>query len=224
MSKKMAGYAEIYKTSLLDVGCGIGGAARMLREEYGCEVTGIDICEEYVEVAKGLAKLVGIKSGLQFIVGNATMLPFSDASFDVVWTQHVQMNVEDKNLFYQEISRVLREGGYFIYYEILKADRDEIQFPVPWASHSGHSFLMSKEKLQVLLARHHLVIEHVSDETAEGISFFQRLIEKVQNKGLPSLGLHLLMGENAGTKIGNLLHGLLNGTIELESGVCRKIT
>ena len=45
---------------VLDLGCGIGGAARTLMAEFGCHVTGIDLIEEYIETARKLNTLIGL--------------------------------------------------------------------------------------------------------------------------------------------------------------------
>lgn len=47
-------------------------------------------------------------------------MPFPDSTFDVVWTQHVQMNVHDKLKFYSEIERVLNDMGIYVYYEVFR--------------------------------------------------------------------------------------------------------
>ena len=85
---------------VLDVGCGLGGSARYLAAEHQCQVTGIDLTQEYVDVADALAGMVGLRDRVAFRQASALEMPFDDASFDVVWTQHVQMNIADKQAFY----------------------------------------------------------------------------------------------------------------------------
>jgi len=100
---------EIYlnDTKVLDVGCGLGGPARMLAHRFNCKVTGVDLCEEYIRTARKLSELTGLTDKTDFIQADALDLPFENDSFDIVWTQHVQMNIEDKTKFYSEIKRVL---------------------------------------------------------------------------------------------------------------------
>ena len=100
VSRELANNANLHNTKLLDVGCGIGGPCRMLADEFNCQTTGIDLSEVYVNTATQLSKLVGFESKTQFVQGDATQLPFPDGSFEVVWTQHVQMNIENKKKFY----------------------------------------------------------------------------------------------------------------------------
>ena len=90
----------------------------MLADDYNCRVTGIDLSHEFIRTASALSELVGLQDKTDFIQASALELPFEDGSFDVAWTQHVQMNISDKAKFYSEINRVLSDSGTFVYYDI----------------------------------------------------------------------------------------------------------
>jgi ubiquinone/menaquinone biosynthesis C-methylase UbiE len=81
---------------VLDAGSGIGGTSRFIAHRYGCTVTALDLTEEYCETNQWLNELVGLDRAITVRQGDVTDLPFDDASFDVVISQHVQMNVADK--------------------------------------------------------------------------------------------------------------------------------
>ena len=49
---------------VLDVGCGLGGSARYLAAEHKCHVTGIDLTQEYIDVANNLSEMVGLKDSV----------------------------------------------------------------------------------------------------------------------------------------------------------------
>lgn len=204
---------------ILDLGCGIGGLSRFLADEKGGRVTGIDLNPTYIETAKMLTRLCKLNHEITFLTGDAADLPLQAESFDFVCTQHVQMNIENKDSFYNEIERVLRQGGKFIYYDIFRKSDNAITFPVPWASDESISFLNPKENIHNILFNLGFTDPELKDHTETGILFFEKLLQKIKNDGLPHLGLHLLMGENSGIKIYNLLEGLRNGNIEIESGV-----
>ncbi|MGY8769696.1 MAG: methyltransferase domain-containing protein [Pirellulales bacterium] len=102
---ELATLANVSATDLvLDVGSGLGGTARHLAEVYQCKVTGIDLTEEYVAVGKKLTEMVGLSELVNLQQGSALDIPCEDASFDLVWTEHVQMNIADKQKFYSEIA------------------------------------------------------------------------------------------------------------------------
>lgn len=97
---------------VLDVGSGVGGTSRCLAREFGCRVTGIDLTDEYCRATAMLSDRIGLAELVDYRQGDATNLPFPDASFDVVWTEHVAMNIPDKPTLYREMYRVLKPGGY----------------------------------------------------------------------------------------------------------------
>lgn len=222
VSKELAEETDLRGAKVLDVGCGIGGPCRMLAEEFGCDVTGIDMSREFIRTAKKLTELAGLGEKIRFLQADALDLPFDDASFDVAWTQHVQMNVSDKSTFYGEIYRVLKPGGTFIYYDIFSDGDGEIDFPVPWADDPSISFLTTVPALESLLKNTGFTKVKTTNQTAKAMGFFQGLFDRLSKGGPPKLGLHLLMGKDARTKLGNILYGLEEGQLVLQSGIYRK--
>ncbi len=224
VSKELAKSVNLYEASVLDVGCGLGGPCRMLADDYNCQATGIDISHEYIRTAKELSKLVKLERKTTFIQGDATRLPFEDNSFDVIWTQHVQMNIPNKKKFYSEISRVLKAGGYFLYYDIFKKGKEEVDYPMPWASTSDLSFLFKEDEMDSFLTQLGLTKEQSTDQTQAGIEFFNALVAKMKEFGPPKMGLNVLMGETTKPKLMNLLAYLKSGGLELKSGVYKNET
>lgn len=98
-------------TTLLDVGCGIGGSSRMLARDYGFAVTGVTISPQQVERARQLTT-PGVTA--QFQVDDAMALSFPDASFDVVWSIEAGPHMPDKAIFAKELLRVLKPGGVLV--------------------------------------------------------------------------------------------------------------
>src|SRR5580700_11225708 len=78
--------------SVLDVGAGVGGPARFLAATYGCQVTGVDLSEAFVDAARYLTERTGQSGQVSFKTASALELPFDDGQFDVVLLQHVAMN------------------------------------------------------------------------------------------------------------------------------------
>lgn len=222
VSKELANSINLNGLNVLDVGCGLGGPCRLLADEYNCQATGIDLSNEYIRTANKLSELVNLNNKTTFIQGNATELPFEDNSFDVVWTQHVQMNIPKKKKFYSEINRVLKSGGYFLFYDILKKGNGEVNYPMPWASDSNLSFLFKSEEMNSLLEELGLTKKQSTNQTQAGIDFFDALVARLKELGPPKMGLNVLMGETTKPKLMNLLSHLKNGELELESGVYKK--
>ncbi|MDH5598587.1 MAG: class I SAM-dependent methyltransferase [Cyclobacteriaceae bacterium] len=224
VSKELADSTITPGAHVLDIGSGLGGPGRLLADEFNCTVTGIDLSDEYVRTANLLSKLVSLEEKTKFVQGDATNLPFENSSFDVVWTQHVQMNIPDKQQFYSEINRVLKSGGHLIYYDIFKNEEGEINYPMPWANSSDLSFLFTTMEMNLILNHLGMKEEHCTNQSKAGILFFEGMLAKIQENGPPKLGLNVLMGASTKTKLVNLLEALLEETILLQSGVFTKYT
>ncbi len=222
VSKELANSIDLNGLKVLDVGCGLGGPCRMLADEYNCQTTGVDLSNEYIRTANKLSELVNLNNKTTFVQGDATELPFEDNEFDVVWTQHVQMNIPAKKKFYSEINRVLKVGGYFIYYDIFKKGNGKVNYPMPWASNVNQSFLFKAEEMDGYLKEFGLKKEQLDNQTQAGIEFFDSLIAKLKEFGQPKMGLNVLMGETTKPKLMNLLKHLKSGDLELKSGVHKK--
>lgn len=222
VSKELAESVDLSNAKVLDVGCGLGGPARMLADEYGCDVSGIDLSEEFIRTAIKLSELVGLSDKTTFIYGDATNLPFSDQRFDAAWTQHVQMNIADKVQFYSEINRVLSPGGFFLYYDIFKKGLEEVTYPMPWAEEPQISFLTPAAETEKILSQLNFSKIQLKDQTDTGILFFEKFLNRIATIGAPKLGLNVLMGASTKVKIQNLLSGLKTGKLMLQSGIYRK--
>jgi len=207
---------------VIDVGCGLGGSARYLAVEHGCEVSGIDATQEYVDTASTLAAMVGLDGAVSFRQASALSLPFEDESFDGAWTEHVQMNVPDKAGFFGEIARVLRPGGRVAFHEILAGDGGEPAYPVPWAGEPNISFLADETAIRDALSRSRLEPAEWRDTTEVSLEWARGVRERIRESGPPPLGLHLLMGESAPTKLGNMIHNMETGAIRVVQAVAHR--
>lgn len=98
-------------TTVLDVGCGIGGSSRILARDYGFAVTGITISPQQVKRAQ---QLTPENLNARFLVDDAMALSFPDASFDVVWSIEAGPHMPDKAGFAKELIRVLKPGGVLV--------------------------------------------------------------------------------------------------------------
>ena len=208
---------------VLDVGCGIGGSARHLASESGCHVTGIDLTRDYVEVATALAARTGLAQQVAFHHGNALELPFEADSFEIVWTEHVQMNIADKATFYGEIARVLKPGGRLLFHDIFSSDGSEPWYPVPWAGDASISFLAQVDTMPDILEAAGLQVLEWEDRSADSLEWFMNIVARVRATDPAPLGLHLLMGASALPKFENLIRNLQESRITVIQSVAARI-
>lgn len=153
-SAELAQMAQVGEGEVvLDAGSGLGGPSRFLARRYGCAVTGIDLMPDFVEVATYLAEREGLSGRVGYEVADLTALPFREKTFDLIWSEHVLMNVADRDVAYREFQRVLRPAGRAAFYEPVAIAGREVVFPVPWARSAATSSLLSAQETIAALER-----------------------------------------------------------------------
>lgn len=192
---------------LLDLGCGLGGAARFIAAAYECHVTGLDLTPAYIEVARLLSERSGTGS-VSFEVGSALEAPFEAAAFDGAYTIHVAMNIQDRAGLYREAARVLKPGAVFGVYDVMKGPAEGLTYPVPWAESAETSHLTSPDEMRGLLEQAGFELLDFEDRRDFAIDFFEQMRARLAESGPPPLGLHILMGENFQQKIANMMASL----------------
>ncbi|MFX0024076.1 MAG: class I SAM-dependent methyltransferase [Candidatus Hermodarchaeota archaeon] len=138
---------------ILDVGSGLGGSARTLVSNFGCNVIGIDLSEEFCHAADLINELLGYAGNIEIQKGDALNMPFDDNSFDITFIQYVSMNIKNKKRLISEIYRILRPRGRFVIHTICAGLVEPIHFPVFWADNPDISFLSTPDELHQLISK-----------------------------------------------------------------------
>jgi MPBQ/MSBQ methyltransferase len=200
---------------VLDVGCGLGGTARHLAARYGVHAIGVDLTPEYCRVGNMLTELTGLVGQVELVRADALELPFTEGSFDAVWTEHAAMNIADKPRLYREVRRVLRSGGRLALYDVVAGEGGDLYFPVPWARRPEISFLVSPERLKALLEGQGFEIRVWRDVTRPALEWFRMRAAALDVGGRPTLGFHVLLGSDAQEMFANQIRNLEEDRIRL---------
>ncbi len=193
---------------VLDVGCGIGGAARTVASLKGCHVTGVDLTPTFVETAEQLSEMVGLAGETNFETANATALRFADDEFDAVTLLHVGMNIADKGSLFAELKRVLRPGGTLHVYDIMRTGNGDLAYPMPWATDPSTSFLAEPEEYVEAMLRVGLAPGEPVDRT----DLVEAALRKARESP-PVVNLSLLMGAEWPLMFSNLLTSLASDVL-----------
>ena len=211
---------------VLDAGSGLGGPSRYLAETFGCHVIGVDLAPAYVRVAALLADRAGLSDKVTYHVGSITDLPFEDASFDLVWTQHVVMNVQDRDQLYKELRRVLKAGASFAFYDpYVPDDGQPPYYPTPWAETASASTLLTRGETVAALNAAGFSIRTWDDvsEPAKGwIAQQQQRMQQAAESGsaVRDLSPGLVVGPRMQPMVANFSRNILEGRVRLVMGLC----
>jgi ubiquinone/menaquinone biosynthesis C-methylase UbiE len=206
---------------LLDIGSGLGGASRYFVHACGCTVAGIDLTEEYVQVAQALSVRIGLADRVSYRQGSALALPFPAGTFDGAYMLHVGMNIADKAALFGQVRRALKPRGVFAVYDVMREGEGALAYPVPWAAGPETSFLESSATYTRLLAAAGFEVLTQRSRREFAIAFFRELRARIAQSGAPPLGLHVLMGPTTPQKIANMVSALEAGLISPTEIICR---
>lgn len=103
---------------VLDLGTGTGDMALLLAQEGSYRVTALDFSPPMLELGRQKAKASDLS--IDFLIGDALSLPFSDHLFDRLISAFVLRNLKSIPQGLAEICRVVRPGGYVISLELFK--------------------------------------------------------------------------------------------------------
>jgi tocopherol O-methyltransferase len=107
----LAQLANIKSNSqILDIGCGFGGSALYLAEQFNASVTGITISPVQVQMAQQAASLRHLDAN--FMLMDAEAMKF-DQTFDLLWSVESISHYQDRAEFFASAARLLKPGGTF---------------------------------------------------------------------------------------------------------------
>lgn len=120
--------ASQYQTDLdkqiriIDIGAGYGGSARWLAKNFGCQVTCLNLSE--AQNARNRAKSTeqGLADRIKVIDGSFEDNPAADETFHLAWSQDAILHSGQRERVLQEVDRILKPGGEFIFTDPMQAD------------------------------------------------------------------------------------------------------
>ncbi len=111
---------DIKDKQVLDIGAGTGRLSLQFAKG-GAQVMALDVSAKMLELVKRKNHKV------QTIVGDAENLPFENNSFDVVTAAFLIVHLKDPARFFDEVYRVLKDGGRFVVTNINQKDPPEVK-------------------------------------------------------------------------------------------------
>ncbi|MCL2927012.1 MAG: methyltransferase domain-containing protein [Trichodesmium sp. MAG_R01] len=107
---------------VIDLGAGYGGAARYLAKAYGCSVCCLNLSQLQNQRNGQLNQEQNLDRLVEIIQGSFEDIPYPNNSFDIVWSQDAILHSGDRCLVFQEIKRILKPGGEFIFTDPMESE------------------------------------------------------------------------------------------------------
>lgn len=123
MNEELARFGKLTAAAaVLDAGCGVGGSAIFLSKKFGCRVTGISISKKQIANARANVSRENLGHLVHFEVKDYTQTGFPDASFDVIWAIESVIHAPEKQLFVDEVFRILKPGGRLVMADLFRRE------------------------------------------------------------------------------------------------------
>ncbi|MGH7983940.1 MAG: class I SAM-dependent methyltransferase [Candidatus Udaeobacter sp.] len=112
LMEKLAQTATIPRgATVLDIGCGLGGSAFWLAEQYNCRVTGLTISPVQARMATNRARAKRLNERVRFVVGDANVWEPQAESADAIWIMESSEHFRDKPNFFERCALALKPSG-----------------------------------------------------------------------------------------------------------------
>ena len=110
------------QTTIIDVGSGYGGSARWLAKKYGCHVMCLNLSETQNIRNRLMNNEQDLADCIEVVDGNFEEIPSDDQQFDIAWSQDAILHSGRREKVLDEVNRVLKPGGEFIFTDPMQAD------------------------------------------------------------------------------------------------------
>ena len=161
---KLVNFGGYNGGKVLDVGCGTGNDLSRFAKG-GAEVTGIDLAEHSIDLARKNFSLRGLSGN--FLVMDGEKMDFEDNSFDMVYCHTVVHFTPEPKKMIQEIQRVLRPGGHAIImtvnryswlnvlHKLMKVEIDHLDAPIfyMYSANEFNKMLIKFDEIKIVPER-----------------------------------------------------------------------
>ncbi|WP_198046017.1 methyltransferase domain-containing protein [Novosphingobium aquimarinum] len=117
----IARVGDVAGKRVIDLGSGYGGAARVLAAK-GAHVTCLNLSKVENERNRKLSAEAGLGERIDVVDGSYDAMPFADGGYDIAWSQDAILHAPDRAAVLDEVSRVLKPGGLFVFHDPMQAD------------------------------------------------------------------------------------------------------
>lgn len=188
---------------VLNIGCGAGTECQIWAE-LGHEVTGIDISEPLIQLARERAAQE--KFEIRLDVGSAMDLPYADGEFDVCLVPQLLEHVQDWQKCLNEATRVLRPGGllYLSTTNLLCPVQNEFNLPL----YSWYPPFLKRRCEKLAVTTHRDWVSHTAYPAVHWFTFWG-LKDFLATRGVTCFDRFDLAAEDSASKIRRMVFRMI---------------
>lgn len=109
-------------TKVIDLGAGYGGSMRKLVRQFGCQATCLNISENQNDTNRQKNHRAKLADKINVVHGVFENLPDREGTYDIAWSQDAILHSDQRHKVLEEVWRVLKPGGLFIFTDPMQAD------------------------------------------------------------------------------------------------------
>ena len=203
---------------VLDIACGYGGTLRKLARS-GCQVTGIDISNHCVSVARKANREAGLDDRIEVAVGDFHDVDSVPDKWDAVICQEAIIHSHNRPKVFAEAHRILRPGGVFAVSDILTAEKADVSRVEAAFARIGASADATVRDYQRMAEDAGLAIEYAEERRSDIRAHYEKLADQLAQ---PDLALDADSVASISKSISRWQAALANGDITWACFVARK--
>lgn len=170
---------------VLDIGCGIGGAATYISKKYDVEVYGIDLSKNMVSTAWDRLQEIKKNDDLQvrFEIGDITKHAYPNQYFDYIYSRDTILHISEKRELFEKLKGWLKPNGKIFITDYTCA-------PKPW-SDAFSSYVEGRGYSLILLEEYEQLLKEAGFKNVIGQDrtdlFMKYLIQEAENFARPEV-------------------------------------
>jgi len=167
--------------AVLDVGCGVGGAAMYIAKKYGCYVYGVDLSVNMIMCALENAAASMERSKVSFEVSDAAKRDLSGTIYDAIFSRDVFFYIQDKGALFSNLYKALKPGGRLVFTDYCQSEKKQVSGEFEeYVSMRGYS-LTTLEEYKGLLSAAGFKIISAEDRSNQLIGCIESELKKVRD-------------------------------------------